>query len=184
MRYITGQSAELKAHLMEQIAQALKDGGDSALILMVPEQYTLQAELDVVDALDLKGSFRLQVLSPARLTERIFEAAGRPQPVKVDDMGRSMLMYAALKKLNKELSWYRGAERRKGFSQMAVREISRFKQAGLNAQDLRELAGAQGPGALGMKLNDLAILFEAYEQAMSGRFSDGEDQAAWCTALT
>lgn len=179
MRYITGQSAELKAHLMERIAQALKDGGDSALILMVPEQYTLQAELDVVDALDLKGSFRLQVLSPARLTERIFEAAGRPQPVKVDDMGRSMLMYAALKKLNKELSWYRGAERRKGFSQMAVREISRFKQAGLNAEDLRELAGAQGPGALGMKLNDLAILFEAYEQAMSGRFSDGEDQAAW-----
>lgn len=179
MRYITGQSADLKAHLMEQIGQALKDGGSAPLILMVPEQYTLQAELDVVDALDLKGSFRLQVLSPARLMERIFEAAGRPESVRVDGMGRAMLMYAALKKMKKQLSWYRGAETRRGFSQMAVNEIALFKQAGLTPQDLLEMAEEQGGGALGMKLRDLSILFEVYEQALAGRFSDGEDQARW-----
>ncbi len=177
MRYITGFQRQLQRRLFQEIDEALRAPNQHALILIVPEQYTLQAELDLVDGLDLAGSFRLQVLSPARLHARIFEQAGKPDRVRIDERGRVMLMHAALQQLKEELKWYRAAERRKGFAQLIVEEISTLKQAGLTPESTASLADSLQPGTLQMKLWDLAVLYQLYEQQLEGKFLDGDDEA-------
>ena len=78
IRYLTGRAAALKPRLYEELRAALNEGSDAPLIVLVPEQYTLESEREIVTALSLEGSFRLQVMSPARLYSRVFSEAGKP----------------------------------------------------------------------------------------------------------
>ena len=64
MRFVTGRAAEVRRRLYDELGAALSEAGERPVMLLVPEQYTLQAELDVMDELNLAGSFRFQVLSP------------------------------------------------------------------------------------------------------------------------
>ena len=86
LRYLTGPRRALAPRLYEELREALASGRESLLVL-VPEQYTLEAERELMDALNLPGSFRLQVLSPGRLCRLAFEQAGYPQPVRIDERG-------------------------------------------------------------------------------------------------
>lgn len=175
LRYLTGPRRALAPRLYEELRAALCEGEES-LFVLVPEQYTLEAERELMDALHLPGSFRLQVLSPGRLCRLVFEQAGYPQPVRIDERGRVMLLHDALGRLGNELTWYRGAQHRRGFTELAAHQIKEFKQAGQTPETLLALPEAQGEGALAQKLRDLARIWTVYEQSLAGRFMDGEDE--------
>ncbi len=176
IRYLTGQNQAIKPRLYAELRAALTAPGDHPLIVLVPEQYTLQSEMEIIDALEIAGSFRLQVVSPARLFSRIISEAGSPGPVRIDERGRVMLMHAALKSLSRELSWYRGAQHRPGFAELAASQIRELKQAGYTPEKLDSLAGSLTSGALKYKLIDLSLIWTAYEEKLNGRFMDGEDE--------
>lgn len=176
IRYLTGRAASLKPRLYEEMRAALNDGGDEPLLVLVPEQYTLESERELIEALHIEGSFRLQVLSPARLYSRIFDETSRPDAVRVDEQGRVMLMHAALKGLTRELTWYRGAQHKSGFAERAAGQIKELKQAGYTPERLRELAESMKSGPLEAKLKDLSLIWTAYEETLAGRYMDGEDE--------
>ena len=171
IRYLTGRAAALKPRLYEELRAALNEGGDEPLIVLVPEQYTLESEREIVTALSLEGSFRLQVMSPARLYSRVFAEAGRPAETRIDERGRVMLMHAALKGLTRELNWYRGAQHRAGFAERAAGQIAELKQAGYTPDRLSALSESLPGGPLRAKLGDLARIWTAYEEALRGRLS-------------
>ena len=176
IRYLTGRAAALKPRLYEELRTALNEGGDAPLIVLVPEQYTLESEREIVTALSLEGSFRLQVMSPARLYSRVFTEVGKPAETRIDERGRVMLMHAALKGLTRELSWYRGAQHRAGFAERAAGQIAELKQAGYTPDRLSTLSQSLPGGPLKAKLGDLALVWAAYEEALNGRYMDGEDE--------
>ena len=176
VRYLTGRSPAVKPRLFLELRAALDAPGEHPLIVLVPEQYTLQSEREIIDALNIPGSFRLQVMSPARLFSRIFAEAGSPEPVRIDERGRVMLMHAALKGLTRELSWYRGAQHRPGFAELAASQIRELKQAGYTPDKLDSLSAGLTSGALKYKLHDLSLIWAAYEEKLMGRFMDGEDE--------
>ncbi len=172
MRCYTGPDAALRQIMYQEIAQCLKEGRRA--YLLVPEQYTLEAELEAFEVLGLSGSFDFQVLSPARLFSRTFEASGRPPQARVDERGRVTLLTALMDGL--ELTRYKNAQRRPGFVQRMAAEIARCKQTGLTPLSLREAALSMGPCALTDKLSDTAAVWEVYERELEGRFLDGEDE--------
>ena len=77
-------------------------GAGARCLLIVPEQYTLQAETEIVEGLRLPGYFDIDVLSPSRLRDRVFERAGQPQRVRIDERGKCMVLSAALQILSEE----------------------------------------------------------------------------------
>ena len=78
--------------LWEQAADALRASyrAGHEVLLLVPEQYTLQAERDALEALEVKGFFRLQVLSPSRLANYVFDRAGRDERSLIDERGQAL----------------------------------------------------------------------------------------------
>lgn len=176
IRYLTGHSQSIKPRLFDELRTALSSQDEYPLIVLVPEQYTLEGEREIINALGLNGSFRLQIMSPARLFSRVFADAGSPEPVRVDDRGRVMLMHNALKSLNKDLFWYRGAQHRSGFAELAASQLKELKQAGYTSEKLDELSDTLPGGALKYKLKDLSLIWNAYEEKLCGRFMDGEDE--------
>ena len=82
IHYIVGRSGSGKTmQIYSEIGEALRNG-EGRLILMVPEQFTLQAERDLIQTLNLPGILDVEVLSFTRLAYKVFMKQGvLPAPI-------------------------------------------------------------------------------------------------------
>ena len=145
------------------------------MIVIVPEQYTLQTERELMDGLNAPGFFDLEVLSPSRLTERVFAQAGADGRTRIDAQGKQFALARALLQCRKQLKYYESAAERQGFIQRIGTLIAEFKRAGVAPEALSTHAGSLPGGAVRDKFHDLALIYSAYAAQLSGQFVDGED---------
>ena len=145
------------------------------MLVIVPEQYTLQTERELMDGLALPGFFDLEVLSPSRLTERVFAQTGTDNRVRIDARGKQFALARALLQCKKQLKYYESATEKQGFIQRAGTLIADFKRAGVTPEALAAHAEGLPEGAEKDKLHDLALLYTVYTQQLAGQFVDGED---------
>ena len=171
LRVYTGCGRLMQAALSELLRRA----DARTQLVVVPKQLTLQTERTLLRDLNQRGSFQIQVLSPERLCARIFDAAGQPEGVRVDDRGRVMLVRAAVRAAGENLTLYRGAERRRGFPERCAAQLERIRQAGVTADTLRACA-ADLSGTARLKLNDLSYILEAYGALIEDRYQDGTSE--------
>ena len=68
----TGENRLLAPSLIEKVGRALA-AEDCTQYIVVPRQLTLLTERLLISGLKLRGSFRMRVLSPARLCSLIFD---------------------------------------------------------------------------------------------------------------
>lgn len=169
----SGRNELLSGALLKNIGTYLAED-DAPLYIIVPKQLTLLTERLLLSGLKLRGSFRMRVLSPARLCTQIFDAAGLPDGAHIDERGRVMLVRRAIRACE-NLTIYKNADRRRGFSEKCARQLEIFVQGGLNADALRSCA-AENTGTMRLKLNDLAEIFEKYNELTLGQYQDGESE--------
>lgn len=169
LRIVQSNQETLRQYLISQAA-----GGGRTLVL-VPEQYTLQTEQELLDGLRLPGFFDLEVLSPSRLTERVFAQAGSDGRVRIDARGKQLALARALLACKKQLTYYESAAEKQGFIQRAGALIADLKRADVTPDQWLQFAQSQPSGAAKSKLLDLALLYQVYESQLSGQFVDGED---------
>ena len=142
----------LWAPMVREVGDAYQAGG--RVTLLVPEQYTLQAERDLMNDLRLPGFFRLEVLSPSRLSYRVFEAYGADERVRIDERGKAVTLARALQRTGKQLSFYKGALERPGFIKRMGDLLATVKTLGLTPDRLIAAQQQAGDGPLGSKLTD------------------------------
>ena len=70
MKIITARPHRLLGETVARIGALAGQG--KRCMLLVPSQYTLQAEIEVMTRLNLDGTFLIDVLSPGRLQSRVF----------------------------------------------------------------------------------------------------------------
>ena len=142
------------------------------VLLLVPEQYTLQAERELVQGLNLPGLLDIDVLSPRRLTRRIHESGGRLPLAPLDDRGRLMALAQALTQVQEELVYYRRVALTTGLPEKLSVLMADLQRAGVTAQELAAQAEKAPSGALKAKAADVACVWAAYEALIDGRFAD------------
>ena len=77
LRLIYGRAGSGKSYFcLKEIQERLKEGSDSPLILLVPEQFSMQAEKNLLHVLSMGGSIRAEVLSFRRIAYRVFVEVG------------------------------------------------------------------------------------------------------------
>ncbi len=170
---LSGRTRRLLPHVVAEIGEAYAEG--KRCLLIVPEQFTLQAELELIERLNLPGFFDIEVLSPTRLTQRVFERAGSPQRVRIDTRGKHMVLRCALADLAEELTYYRRSAARAGVVDKLSALIADVKRSALSPEALAATARTIENAALRAKLDDVARVYAAYERVLAGRFVDGED---------
>ena len=113
---IGGRAGRVWPRVLAAVRDAYRAG--ERCILLVPEQFTLQAERDLVEALDVPGFFDIQVFSTSRLTRKVFERAGQDGRILVDEKGRRLALSLCLSRLKDELHYYASAAEKRGFAQI------------------------------------------------------------------
>lgn len=165
----SGSPEDARARLLEICREYQK------VMVIVPEQYTLQTERDLIHGLNAPGFFDIEVLSPSRLTERVFAAAGQDSLIRIDERGKQMALARVLTEQKKNLRYFESAVQKQGFIVRMGTLIAGFKQAGITGPQLAAYAESLEEGAKKDKMGDLALIYTAYTALLQGQFVDGED---------
>ena len=165
----TGKTALVFREIAEHVAQ-----GRGNLVLLVPEQYSHEAERELCAAAGDELSRYGEVLSFTGLARKVFAQCGGARPV-MDRGGRLLCMAVATQAVADKLRVYQRGRREPRTLESLARAIEELKNAGVTAGLLAD-AAARTEGALSDKLGDLGLLMEAYA-ALQGRGGvDGADQ--------
>lgn len=185
LQLIIGRSGSGKSHrILEDITSQLReDPAGPPMILLAPEQGTFQIEQAILNAPDISGTIRLQVLGFHRLALRIMQETGGAALVPISDEGKKMLLYKIMRRHKDELRLYG-----KGGDQLGLidelnslytelkKHQADFNSLGSYREALISAPAAQGEHALLQdKLHDLSLLYREFDAELSRLYIDAED---------
>lgn len=145
-------------------------------IVLVPDQYTLEAERQAFRHLSIEALMDIEILSPSRLGSRILSQLGGGRKNFIDKYGRHMLLYRAAASKREELKIFRGMEKKASFLDAVNNFISEMKQYDCGADELLMMAKeGEEDSYTQQKLMDIHTLFAEYEKQIEGKYTDSED---------
>lgn len=180
LQFYFGPSGSGKSKKLHQdvLYMAAKDP-DCNFLFLVPDQFTMQTQMDLVKESPGGGIMNIDVLSFGRLTHRIFEETGYGRKPVLDDTGKSLVLRKVASSVKEELPVLSGNLNKIGYIHEIKSAISEFKQYGLSVERVGELAEfSKSRGTLYYKLKDLKTLYQAFDTYVAERFITTEDTLA------
>lgn len=180
LQFYFGPSGSGKSKRLHQdvLHMAAKDP-DCNFLFLVPDQFTMQTQTDLVKESPGGGIMNIDVLSFGRLTHRIFEETGYGRKPVLDDTGKSLVLRKVASSVQEELPVLSGNLNKIGYIHEIKSAISEFKQYGLSVERVGELAEfSKSRGTLYYKLKDLKTLYQAFDTYVAERFITTEDTLA------
>lgn len=157
------------------IYSSIKESGGETFVL-VPDQYTLVAEEQALRYLGTDCLFDVEIISMNRLGLRVLTEQGTESVRMLDKYGRFMLLSLLIRDHAEDFEIFRRSAGRITFTAMLNDFISEFKQQDCTVEKLQEmLADAGGDPLLEAKIKELSGVITAYEEAISGKYTDSED---------
>ena len=153
----TGKTALMLDELRERV-EAGQDGGR----LIVPEQYSHEAERELAARCGDRASLYAEVLSFTRLAHRVALAVGGSARTCVDRGGRLLQLALVLEQIGSSLEVYGAAARQPEMMSLLLTALDELRFGCADASSMRAAAADLG-GPLAAKLRDLALLREGLD---------------------
>ncbi len=169
-------STEERANIREiyRRAELDKKAGKSVFIL-VPEQYSMYAEKELIDGLGLSAQNKIQILTFSRLANLIFGRLGPLRCDYIDKSGKYLLACRAVKLCQNELFCFKRNVTQPGFSSLIVSLISEFKRYGVTPEKLTITADKLENSVLSAKLSELSLIYSKFNELVEEKFANAED---------
>lgn len=177
LRFCFGPSGSGKSHrIYEEIMQRAAEEPGRNFLIIVPDQFTMQTQKDLVIRSDRDGILNIDVLSFGRLSHRILEEVGTKEMPVLDDTGKSLVLQKVAADLKEQLPAMGSLLHKQGYIHEVKSAISEFMQYGISTQDMDKLiTSAQKRGALAMKLKDLKTLYRGFQDYIRDHFITTEE---------
>lgn len=177
LRFYFGPSGSGKSHrIYEEIMQRAAQEPGRNFLIIVPDQFTMQTQKDLVMRSDRGGILNIDVLSFGRLSHRILEEVGTKEMPVLDDTGKSLVLQKIAADLKEQLPAMGSLLHKQGYIHEVKSAISEFMQYGISTQDMDKLiASAEKRGALAMKLRDLKTLYRGFQDYIKDHFITTEE---------
>lgn len=145
-------------------------------LLLVPDQFSLQAERDAFFYMGKKGLMDLRVMDFSMLGNKaVHETCGK-KPALIDQYGRHMLLTKVMRKIAKDLTVYRDLNWKNSFIDLLNSLISDMKLYQVSPERLAEvLEGISESGYLKYKLSDIQTIYAEYQRLIEGKYLDSDD---------
>ncbi len=176
LQFIIGSSGIGKTHYAcQQIIQESLENPGKLYYIIVPEQFTMQTQKNVVEMHPGKGILNIDVLSFQRLAYRVFEEVGGAREVLLDDTGKSLVLQKLVQQYKKELPYLGSQMNKPGYLDEVKSLISEFMQYDIRQEELSDMLEKTGEDSLlQMKMNDVSVLYQAFTDYLEGHYMTGE----------
>lgn len=176
LRFIYGRAGCGKSYYcLNEIKSRINDKVEHSLILLVPEQFSLQAERNLARAMETGGIIKTEVLSFRRMAYKVFNEVGGTADSRINSAGKCIIVHKVLENLRKELDVFSMSASQKGFVNTMSNMIAEFKRYNITPDDLDEACSKLKDTLLKKKLAELALIYSEYEKLTSNKYKDADD---------
>lgn len=187
LRFIYGRAGSGKSrYCLNDIKARIDKEDQNLLILLVPEQFSLQAEINLVKTIGKGGIIGAEVLSFKRMAYRVFNEIGGITHIRINSAGKCMIIHKVLENLQGELKMFSKSAEQQGFINTISNLIAEFKRYNVIAEDLENLAKREEwrseehqlkekDHTLADKLRELSLIYREYEKDICGSYRDADD---------
>lgn len=176
-QFVFGGSGSGKTHYLYQ--RIIKEAGENPAlnyIVLVPEQFTMQTQKDLVLMHEKKGIMNIDVLSFGRLAHRVFEETGKGGRPVLDDEGKNLILRKIAGNLESELKVLRGNIKRPGYISEVKSILSEFDQYDIGSGEICQvMEGVKKDSYLYYKLQDIQTLHEGFRRYLQDRYITKEE---------
>ena len=174
LQFILGGPGRGKTYYVQHMAAsgAFKNPGKEYIII-VPEQFTMQTQKELVELSPSKGIMNIDVQSFLRLAFRVFTELGAGNEPVLDDMGKTMILKKVLIDKQDELGYFGRNIHKKGYITEIKSFLSELVQYGVNDEMLGRMIGsAEKKPVLKRKLEDMSIAYKAFLDYINNNYND------------
>lgn len=162
--------------IQKEMIRRAQQNPDKNFYIIVPDQFTMQTQKQMVKMHPDGGILNIDVLSFGRLSHRIFEEVGKDDRLVLDDTGKCLLLRKVAEKEKENIPVLAAGLKYSGYIQEVKSVLSEFMQYGLKPEDVRNLATyAEAKRPLHLKLKDLSIIYEAFIKECEAKFITKEE---------
>lgn len=179
LNMIYGRSGSGKTtELFNRLRKSLEKDDDfrRKRYVIVPDQFSYMMEKKILHEFGERYMFTVQVVGFRTLSQRVLERVGGIRRPLLSPVGRSMLISSQALKHRKELKLYHKSAPYAGFAEMLSEVIREMKNYRVTPEELRAAARDIPPSELKHKLEDIALIYQAYQEELHRSFVDAEDQ--------
>lgn len=177
LQFIFGNSGSGKSHyLYEHIIQESMKYPDKNYIVLVPEQFTMQTQKELVARHPRRGIMNIDVQSFARLAFRVFEETGDGQADVLDDVGKNLILRKIAGKAESSLRVLKGNLKKPGYISEVKSVISELTQYSIGPEGMDEMLEASAEESyLFYKLQDIQKVYQAFEAYLEDKYITKEE---------
>lgn len=177
LQFIFGPSGSGKSHHLYQhiIKESLEHPQENYMVL-VPDQFTMQTQKDLVSMHPNHGIMNIDVLSFGRLAYRIFQETGGESLPVLDDEGKNLILRKIAGEYENDLTILQGNMRKLGYISEVKSAISEFAQYAVGEEELGRVMDSMDPNSrLYFKLKDIRTLYKGFQEYLAEKYITKEE---------
>lgn len=177
LQFILGGAGRGKTWYIEhQVIREAADNPDRRFFVVVPEQFTMQTQKNLVCLSKSGGLLNIEVQSFLRLAFRIFAETGTANIPIMDDMGKTMILKKVLINEKGKLQYFGENVHKKGYITEIKSFLSELMQYGMDETGLEEMIEtAQQRPVLQSKLKDMKVAYTAFMDYIKNHYITSEE---------
>ena len=176
--YYLGPSGSGKTHrLISDVIDRSQKEKDRMFLIVVPDQYTMATQKQVVEMHPDNGIMNIDILSFGRLYHGMTAQKGAPEEVLLDDTGKNLLIRRAALFLNGQLPALGSSLDKPGYIHEIKSVISELMQYGYGPDDMEKLiAASEERPALKARLEDISKIYRAFNEYRVSKYMTTEER--------
>lgn len=176
LQFILGNSGSGKtSYIHEKIIKEAKDNPQKDYLVIVPEQFTMQTQRELVRRHENHSIMNIDVLSFARLAYRIFDELGTPAYQVLEETGKNLILRRVAQEKIEELKVLRGNITKMGYIDEIKSLISELAQYNITPAEVGEMVERLPEGSFSYKLSDVQTMYQGFLDFLRGRFITAEE---------
>ncbi len=177
LNLIYGRSGTGKSrYLYQQVVHRAKSNPNREIWIIVPDQFSFQAEKNLLFMQGPTPLPNVRVFSFSRLATDILGRYGGITRRYLGKTGKNILVHLIIRQTGKKLKFLKKAIRQKGFSQILCDTFAELKRYRIEPNCLSEFAITRENTLAGIKASELSVLFQKYDELLHNRYLDNEDR--------
>ena len=174
--YFGGSGAGKSTRIYQDIIEWSVKEPQRKFVVLVPDQFTMQTQKELVCLHPDCGIMNIDVLSFGRLTHRILEEVGGEDIPVLDDTGKNLVLRKVAAMQKEQMPVIGANLNRTGYIHEVKSVISEFMQYGISPKQVGEMAEqSEKRGVLCAKLKDLQLLYQSFLDYIQEKFITSEE---------
>ena len=133
LQFVLGGSGSGKStYVYEQVIERSIKEENKRFFILVPDQFTMQTQMELVNRHPRGGILNIDVLSFSRLAYKISEETGGGEVNVLDDTGKSLVLRKVAQELKEEVPVLGSNLKKIGYIHEVKSAISEFMQYGID----------------------------------------------------